>query len=137
MIKVVNPFIPFKGFSCMTVLIFLFVRSEYAGRLSDRTLNHERIHAYQQVELALCGLILALAAILIWGLSWWWLLGALAYPLVLYVLSWLLEVLLPPYDTAYRDTCFERQAYANEGDFDYCKHWKPFSYFGYVLKDRK
>ncbi len=55
-------------------------------------------------------------------------------PLLLYVLVWIVEILLPPYDQAYYDTCFEREAKINRGNPDY----KPtfFSVWRYWRRGR-
>jgi hypothetical protein len=46
MIKVKNKYIPFSGYSAMAIYPFLF----HKAKLSQRTLNHERIHFAQQKE---------------------------------------------------------------------------------------
>jgi len=46
MIKIINNVIPFKGFSAMTIWPFLFCRKEP----TPSTINHENIHARQQLE---------------------------------------------------------------------------------------
>lgn len=46
MITVKNKYIPFAGYKAMAVYPFLF----HKGELSERTLNHERIHFAQQKE---------------------------------------------------------------------------------------
>ena len=46
MIKIKNKYIPFRGSKAMAIFPFLF----YKGNLSQRTINHERIHFAQQKE---------------------------------------------------------------------------------------
>ena len=52
MITVLNPFIPFKGFKVLTFWPFLFIRKG-SSPMTDANLNHERIHARQQIEMLL------------------------------------------------------------------------------------
>lgn len=135
LIKIIyNRLIPFKGYSAMTLLFWVFVRKEYEGRLSEKTINHEKIHACQQSEIWALAILIGLGACLLTPLSWWWMLATPAIPLLLYVLSWLVEVALPPYDKAYYNTCFETEAYYNENDMDYLKKrkWFTFKFLKYV-----
>ena len=72
----------------------------------------------------LFGLLACAAVSLILGIvgavtPWWvWTLPA-AVPFALYVLVWIVEILLPPYNRAYLDTCFEREAKINRDNHDY------------------
>ena len=81
------------------------------------------------------------------------------FPFVIYFVGWLCEIALPPYHNvkklwkerkflswfgkiwhdAYRDNCFEREAYANEKDENYLETRIPLAWIGYILKgkDRK
>jgi hypothetical protein len=49
MIIIKNNLIPFNGFWAMTIYPFIFCRS----KIDETTLNHEKIHAKQQLELIL------------------------------------------------------------------------------------
>ena len=71
-------------------------------------MNHERIHHRQQVELLIVPFY------------------------VLYLLNYFFNRLrYSTHDEAYRNIIFEREAYANESDFDYLKKRKLFSSFRY------
>lgn len=124
---------------------------------------HEQIHTIQQYEIFGASAIVALILCNIFA-SWWYLLGVLAIPFVIYVLGWLIEIFLPPYHNislnfekgegvvkkfkkimnfladlshdAYRDNCFEREAYANEGDLEYFINRPFFGWMRYIIKSR-
>ena len=84
----------------------------------------ERIPSNQQTFLFLLGLLACVGTSFVLGTlgavtPWWvWTLPA-TVPFALYVLAWIVEILLPPYDRAYLDTCFEREAKANRDNHDY------------------
>ena len=106
-----NKHIPFKGFAALNILGFLFVREEV--EMTAEALNHEAIHTRQQYEIIATSAILFLWIVNTY--SWWcYLLIIFAMPLVLYTLAWLVALVLPPYDSAYKDSPFEREAYANQ-----------------------
>lgn len=106
-----NNIIPVRGFAVMNTLWLLFVRMNV--QLTPRLLRHEKIHSVQQYEIMLVSAILALIASTMWQ-SWWYLLIVVAMPLLVYVFAWLIALVLPPYDSAYKDSPFEREAKANE-----------------------
>jgi hypothetical protein len=131
MIEIKNKFIPVKGFGAMNILGLLFVREDYTPNAT--TYRHEAIHTQQQRELLVVAALLSLAASNIWG-SWWYLVGVVLFPLAVYVLAWVVELVLPPYETAYKDSPFEREAYANEHNPEYLVHRRPFTWVWYILK---
>lgn len=82
-----NKLIPFKGFRAVNLFGILFVRGD--TRVSERTLNHERIHTAQMREM-------------------------LYLPFYLwYVLEWIVRLFMA--GDAYCNICFEREAYEYEG----------------------
>lgn len=127
-----NNILPLGGFAAMTVLIWLFVKN--GVRLTARVLNHEKIHMRQQLEIIAVCLVLNTTIIGLWDGSWWWLLATLPGPFVLYGLSVLIEVLLPPYDRAYGNSCFETEAIYNQHDPVYTRRWwrHLFAWIRYV-----
>lgn len=138
MIRIDNNLIPLKRFSCLNILGVLFVRL-YEGRpreLSLATLRHEAIHTVQQYEILMCSALVALLLSNIYA-SWWYLLITILLPLAIYVIAWIVELLLPPYKSAYKDSPFEREAYANCDDPEYLVHRTPFAWCKYILRNRK
>lgn len=101
-----NKILPFKGFKAMALWPFVFVRSEYKGRLSWQDLRHEQIHLAQQREL-------------------------LVFPMLLfYGIEWGLKLWKGPRSAYYR-VSFEREAYRNEsvpGYLDTRRFWAWLKY---------
>lgn len=129
-----NKYLPFGRFDVMNILGFLFIKEN--TKLSNKLLNHEAIHTEQQIEIMT---VSALIAVLLsnWYYSFWYLLIVIALPIIIYLLAWIIELLLPPYDSAYKDSPFEREAYANEDDMEYLITRVPFAWVYYILKDRR
>lgn len=98
-----NNILPFKGFSAMNLLGILFVRKN--ARLSEKTLNHERIHTAQWRELWYVGFFL-------------W-----------YLVEWIVRL---PKGNAYRNISFEREAYANDNNSTYLETRKRFAFVKYM-----
>lgn len=132
MIKVYCKFLPFKGYLCMTILWWLIIRTEYKDKITETVERHESIHSYQQVVLFLFSLIVSIILSLTTNYSWWYLLLTPIIPLITYVISWIIEIILPPYNRAYKDICFEGEARALESDPDYKKKLFPFSFLKYI-----
>lgn len=130
--KVYCKFLPFKGYLCMTLLWWLIIRTEYKDKITSIVERHESIHSYQQVVLFLFSLIVSIILSLTTNYSWWCLLLTPIIPLIAYVISWIIEIILPPYNRAYKDICFEGEARALESDEDYKKKLFPFSFLKYI-----
>lgn len=99
---VYNNIIPFKGFTAINLFGVLFVRKEYEGKLSEKTMNHESIHTAQMKELGYIGFY------------------------VIYLLEWIYRLIFHT-STAYRGISFEREAYCNQDYKDYTEYRKPYS----------
>lgn len=130
--KVYCKFLPFKGYLCMTLLWWLIIRTEYKDKITSTVERHESIHSYQQVVLFLFSLIVSIILSFTTNYSWWCLLLIPIIPLIAYVISWIIEIILPPYNRAYKDICFEGEARALESDEDYKKKLFPFSFLKYI-----
>lgn len=81
-----NNIIPFRGFAAINLFGVLFVRKDV--QITERMLNHERIHTAQMKEL---------------GYIFFY---------IIYVLEWLVRLFLP--GNAYRNISFEKEAYFYE-----------------------
>jgi len=116
-----NSVIPFRGFIAMMTIFILWIRKEYKGskQLGYDFFNHEKIHSYQQIEIWVSSIIIMVSVCLFTNLSWWWLLFTPVIPFIIYGLCWIIEILLPPYNMAYKNICFETEAVYNEWDTDY------------------
>lgn len=85
----------------ITLFPFIFVR----GNVSKRTLNHEKIHIQQQLEL----LVIPFYLIYLWD----YLVGLVKYR---------------DKDLAYENIRFEKEAYNNSMNFNYLKTRKRYKY---------
>lgn len=121
---------PKNWFAAFTVYCFIFVRNDV--KVTPLLLNHERIHTRQQIEVFALAVLVMFPLCVFVGLSWWWLLATPAAFFVLYFICWLIEILLPPYDRAYSNICFETEAYYNENNPDYLQTRKPFAFLLYI-----
>lgn len=125
-----NDTIPFKGFIAMCLWPFIFVRNNAASHYNTVANNHEHIHAEQQKEMLLVGIVLAaigyvfvgLWALLFVPLFFWW-----------YGIEYLYR-LCQYRDTkkAYRNISTEREAYANEKDLIYLTNRRRFAWIKYL-----
>lgn len=124
-----NDTIPFKGFMAMCVWPFIFVRNAAASHYNTVANNHEHIHAEQQKELLMVGVVLAaigfpfigLWAILFVPIFFWW-----------YGIEWIYRLIqYRNQNQAYRNISFEREAYANESDLGYLSTRRKFSWIKY------
>lgn len=104
-----STFLPVKGFSAMN-LFGVVVAREDSLPLSKRILNHEAIHSFQIKELFFIGFY-------VW-----------------YVIEWLFRlVYYRDFKEAYKNTCFEREAFDNDGDTNYLIQRKRFAFLPYLF----
>ena len=103
-----NKLLPFgKNYFAINLFGIIFAK----GECSVLTLNHEKIHTRQMLELLVLPFYL------------------------LYVIEWLVR--LCQYRNsfiAYHNISFEREAYAHGDDLNYLKNRKPFSFLKYLGK---
>lgn len=132
MIKVYCKFLPSKRYLCMTILWWLIIRTEYKDKITETVERHEAVHSYQQIILFITSLLVSIILSLTTNYSWWALLVTPIFPLLAYVISWIIEIILPPYNRAYKDICFEGEARALESDKDFKKKMFPFSFVKYI-----
>lgn len=101
-----NNIIPFKGFKAINLFGVLFVRK--GCYMSEKDLNHERIHSEQMKEMLFIGFY-------IW-----------------YFVEWLIEIFHYG-STAYHTNTFEREAFDNDDNLTYLDNRKPFEWLKYVF----
>ena len=108
MFLIVSKYLIPKGYAGMTVFPFIILKSNYYLE-NKTTVNHEKIHIRQQLEL----LILPFY--------------------VLYFLNLFINYIkYKNFQMAYHNIIFEREAYANEKNLDYLKSrsfWSFIKYF--------
>ena len=85
----------------ITIFPFIFSKEKMRGNIKH--LNHERIHIRQELE---CLLVL--------------------YPVIYYLHYGYNRIKGMNHITAYRNICFEREAYGNQSDVDYLKNRKSY-----------
>ena len=103
---IVNKIIPFKGFAAINLFGVLFVRK--GVNITDRLIQHEKIHTLQMKELLYVFFYIA------------------------YVLEWLVKLLFYG-KKAYRNISFEREAYANEEALGYLNNRPLFAFLKHIL----
>lgn len=159
-----NKLIPFGNFGLMNVLGLVFTKTPI-DKVTKRSKRHEGTHTYQQYELLAIGAIVALVLCNFYA-SWWYLLALPIVPFAIYALAFFAELLRPPYHNAkeffegkcfcdkvkaipawfakvwvdaYRDNCFEREAYANDDNPEYLATRHLFAWVRHIIpnKDRK
>jgi hypothetical protein len=101
------------GYGAITFGWFIFPRRGKTS-LSARLLNHETIHVVQQQEM-------------LFVLQWLW-----------YLVEYLIRLAwYRNHDAAYRNTSFEREAYAHEYDFEYLKTRRRWAWVKYLIMQEK
>lgn len=102
---IVLSWLPYSG---MAIFPFVFVKQSESQ--NDKTLvYHERIHLLQQLELLL------------------------VFFLVLYFLNYLCNLVrYRNHHKAYREICFEREAYQNENVHHYIRNRRQFAFLNYL-----
>lgn len=128
-----NKYIPLKGFTMLNLFGVLFVRSDINYTPSEVGINHERIHTAQIIECAILSMMAIIVCAACSLVSWWWLLTTPFSFYIAYVLSWVVQVILPPYDKAYLDIAFECEAKDNAAYLDYISSRVPFSWLKYIF----
>ena len=108
MFLIVSKYLIPKGYVGMTVFPFVILKSKYYLE-NKTTINHEKIHIRQQLEL-------------------------LVLPFyILYFGNLFLNLLIyRNFQKAYRNIIFEREAYANEKNLDYLKSRSFWSFLKFI-----
>ncbi len=108
-VKIMTKFLEFflgKNIIGITLCPFgIYVKLEYLTR--QRTINHEKIHWQQQLEM-----------LIIFFYLW-------------YVIEWFIRIFING-KKAYVSLSFEREAYGNADDPDYLKSRKPYAWLKYM-----
>ena len=104
-----------KLFTCNSIIgitlapFGIYLRDDIYDKQSPQTINHEKIHWYQQLEM-----------LIIFFYIW-------------YLTEWIIRLFINTKE-AYHSISFEREAYANDKNEDYLKTRKPFSWLKYIIK---
>ena len=107
-----NKFIPFSGYKAINLFGILFAKPN--AKIDELTINHESIHSkqFKEVTLSLAIPILLLS----FSVSWWWILLIPFTFYLWYVIEFLIRwAITRNWDEAYRNICFEKEAYVWQG----------------------
>lgn len=108
-----NKYIPFKGYVAINLFGIIFARKEF-NPISERTLNHERIHTVQMKEL-----------LFVFFYLW-------------YGIEWIIRLIqYRDRKEAYLNISFEREAYVNQSNTDYLKSRKYYQNLKYLSIKKK
>lgn len=100
-----NNIIPFKGFAAINLFGIIFVRKDV--NVTDRILNHEKIHTAQMQELLYIFFYL------------------------LYVIEWLIKLLIYG-KKSYYYISFEIEAYENENNYEYLSSRRHYVWINHI-----
>lgn len=101
---------PPRGYSAITLLWWVVVRSEYRGKLPPQVYRHEKIHVAQWAELAF-----------------------VLFPVV-YVLEYAVKLVLTrSHARAYRSISLEQEAYDRQGQTDYLTGRHHYRWMRYIF----
>lgn len=134
--RIVKVGLAFSGFLCVSFFQIIWVRkSSYKSLISDKkSMRHEWIHLKQELESLVLGAVIITALAANGVLSWWWMFSVvLTYPII-YVVSWIIQILLPPYDSAYNDIPMEKEARYGSNHRDYIYLRWPFMWITFLFK---
>ncbi|NCB96057.1 MAG: hypothetical protein EOM35_06330 [Negativicutes bacterium] len=101
---------PFGTYTAINIFGILFTKLD---KVSDTTLNHEKIHTAQMKELLYLGFYL-------------W-----------YIVEYLLLRVKNSQRKAYEKISFEQEAYKNEKNLEYLKSRNSFAWLNYINKTNK
>lgn len=106
MIIIRNKIIPFGKYHTINICGILFTKKKY---LNDYTINHERIHTKQILEMGIIGFYL-------------W-----------YVIEYIIvRFANKTQNDSYHDVSFEEEAHINIYNLEYLKHRKYYAWFKYI-----
>jgi len=138
-VKKIGGFLSLFPIAGITLAPFgIYIREKYLTNV--RTVNHEKIHWAQQMEMIVAGAIIAAITagiLLLFGVFSWWLLLLLAFPFLFfylwYVIEWFIRIFTNGSE-AYKSLSFEREAYTNDDNLGYLEIRKHFAQLKYIKK---
>ena len=86
----------------------IFLREDIFNEQNQKTINHEKIHWRQQIELLIIPFY------------------------IFYFMEWTIRLFIN--EDPYRSISFEREAYDNDTNYKYLKTRKPFNWLKYLKK---
>lgn len=126
--------------SYSTITLFAWVFTKYSKeKAKQSTINHECTHARQWIELTVASGLLIWIAMLVFGLSAWWLVVSPMIFYIWYVVEWCIRKMIAgvltdckeDYD-AYRLISFEVEAILAEEDNNYLENSHYFAWLTFM-----
>lgn len=130
MIIIYNKVIPFGNYSTINLFTLLFTKN---NNLSERVINHERIHSTQIVEMGIIGCFVMALMWLFTNMSPWWILIGIPTFYIWYCIEYcIVRFFHSKQNDAYHDISLEEEAYLNDKTLNYLSFRKPFSWIKYI-----
>jgi len=130
MIIIYNKIIPFGSYKAINLFSLLFTKSK---NLSDKDINHERIHSYQMLELGILGCAIILLLSFVFNFSFLWsLCGILSFYLWYGIEYIIVRFFHVKQNSAYHDISLEEEAYENDDNLAYIQSRKWFNWLKYI-----
>jgi hypothetical protein len=105
----ITSFILGKSYAAMCISPFILVNRHIDVKKNPGLVNHEKIHAHQQLEM-------------LWLIFFLW-----------YIVEYLIRLIAyRSHGKAYRNLAHEREAYQNSGNPDYLKSRKFYAWISYL-----
>ncbi len=117
-----NNILPPKGYNAIAIFPFIFIRKDV--KITDRLINHEKIHLKQESVLILISMYVLVPIILYLSLTWWLLLLSYSTFYILYSIFYLIY--------GYKNNPFEKEAYENDDNLNYLDGINLFAWFKYL-----
>ena len=130
MIIIENKFIPFGEYTTMNLFGILFTKRD---KLSDKIINHEKIHTIQIFELAIVGIFLVFILNAFIYLPIWTFLLGIPFFYIWYACEYIfVRFFHKKQNDGYHDISLEEEAYANEDNLSYLEDRLPFNWIDYL-----
>ena len=128
MIVIKNRLIPFGGYTSINLFGIVFTKVE----MNEKSINHERIHTAQFLELSIVTALIIFILRMVFGISAWWFLTSFFTYYIWYIIEYMIiSIMHNKQSCAYRDVSFEEEAYANDDNLNYLDNRNVFAWWKY------
>lgn len=130
MIIIYNNLIPFQYYTVINIFSILFTRKK---KITEKIINHEKIHSAQMLELGIVGILILLIFSSIFNFSFLYSLFGICTFYIWYCLEYIfIRLFHKKQNDAYHDVSLEEEAYINDDNLNYLKTRKHFNWFKYI-----
>ena len=105
--------------------VFPFIFAKKGVKMTDRRINHEKIHLRQEAVLIIVSLLILIPAIWYFSLPLW----MMAFSYSTFYILWFIFYLI----YGYRNIPFEKEAYDNDNNLNYLDDINLFAWVKYLL----